>query len=65
MWSRFQMGSKRPLAKRKARMFWTAFLAEEVVDAEDLLLVEDLVQHVVERHGAGQVGAERLLHDDP
>ena len=23
------------------------------------------VQRVVERHGAGQVGAERLLHDDP
>ena len=26
MWSRFQMGSKRPLAKRKARMFWAASL---------------------------------------
>ncbi len=26
MWSRFQIGSKRPLAKRKARMFWTASL---------------------------------------
>ena len=38
-------------------------LAEEVVDAEDLLLVEDRVQHVVERHRAGQVGAEGLLHD--
>ncbi len=40
-------------------------LAEEVVDAEDLLLVEDLVQHVVERDRTGQVGAERLLHDHP
>ena len=26
MWSRFQIGSKRPLAKRSARMFWTASL---------------------------------------
>ena len=40
-------------------------LAEEVVDPEDLLLVEDLVQLGVERSGAGEVGAERLLHDDP
>ena len=26
MWDRFQMGSNRPLAKRKARMFWAASL---------------------------------------
>ena len=39
-------------------------LAEEVVDAEDLLLGEDLVQPGVQRHGAGEVGAEGLLHDD-
>ena len=40
-------------------------LAEEVVDAEDLILVEVLVQHVVEGDRAGQVGPEGLLHDDP
>ena len=40
-------------------------LAQEVVDPEDLLLVEDLVQLGVERDGRGVVGAERLLHDDP
>ncbi len=40
-------------------------LAEEVVDAEDLLLLEDLVQLGVERLGAREVGAEGLLHDDP
>ena len=40
-------------------------LAEEVVDPEDLLLVEHLVQLGVERDGRGEVGAERLLHDDP
>ena len=39
-------------------------LAEEVVDAEDLALVEGLVQRVVELHRAREIGAERLLHDD-
>ena len=39
-------------------------LAEEVVDAEDLVLAEDLVQLGVQRHGAREVGAEGLLHDD-
>ena len=41
------------------------FLAEEVVDPEDLVLVEGRVQHVVEAHRALEVGAERLLHHDP
>ena len=40
-------------------------LAEEVVDAEDLALVEDLVQPVVEPARALEVGAEGLLHHDP
>jgi hypothetical protein len=40
-------------------------LAEEVVDPEDLALPERLVQLVVERDRALQVGAERLLHHDP
>ena len=52
MWERFQIGSNRPLAKRRARMFWRRLLAEEVVDAEDLLLGEDLVDRVVELAGA-------------
>ena len=39
-------------------------LAEEMVDAVDLLLGEDLVQPRIERDGALQVGAEGLLHDD-
>ena len=38
-------------------------LAEEVVDAEDLLLLEDLVHGVVELARRLEVGAERLLHD--
>ena len=61
---RFQMGSNRPFAKRKARMFWAASLAEEVIDAEDLVLREDLVQVRVQRHRAFQVSPEGLLHDD-
>ncbi len=39
-------------------------LAQEVVDPEDLLLVEDLVQLAVELLRRRQVGPERLLHDD-
>ena len=39
-------------------------LAEEVVDAEDLVFPERLVNEVVEFDRAGQVGAERFLHDD-
>ena len=40
-------------------------LAEEVVDAEHLLLREHLVHLGVERAGAREVGPERLLHDHP
>ncbi len=39
-------------------------LAEEVVDAEDLVFAENLVQPRVQLHRARKVGAERLLHDD-
>ena len=39
-------------------------LAEKMVDAEDLVLGEHLVQRVVERDRAFEVGAERLFHDD-
>ena len=60
---RFQIGSNRPLAKR-TRMFWRRLFAQEVVDAEDLLFVEDLVHRTVELDGAGEVRAERLFHHD-
>ncbi len=39
-------------------------LAEEMVDPENLALVEHLVQLGVQHHGARQIGAERLFHDD-
>ena len=40
-------------------------LAQVVVDAEDLILVEHLVHVVVQGTGAGQVVAEGLLDDRP
>ena len=40
------------------------FLAEEVVDPEDLLFVEHLVQVVVQRLRAREIRAERFLHHD-
>ena len=40
-------------------------LAQEVVDPEDLRLVEDRVHRLVQLAGGLQVGAERLLDDDP
>ena len=39
-------------------------LAEEMVDAEDLVLGEHFVQRVVERDRALEIGAERLFHND-
>ena len=40
------------------------FLAEEVIDTEDLVFGEPLVHRGVQRDGTVVVGAERLLHDD-
>lgn len=45
-------------------MFLRRLLAEEMVDAEDLLLVEHLVQLLVQCNGTGKVRAEGLFHDD-
>lgn len=39
--------------------------AEEVVDAEDPLLAQDLMDDFVELAPARQVGPKRLLHDHP
>src|SRR6201999_4123820 len=39
-------------------------LAEEMVDAEDLVFGEHLVQRVVEGDRGLEIGAERLFHDD-
>ena len=40
-------------------------LAEVVVDAEDLLLVEEAADLLVQLAGRGEVVAERLLDDEP
>ena len=60
---RFQIGSNRPFGEAKGHDVLGRLLAEEVVDAEDLVLGEDLVHLGVERARAREVGAERLLHD--
>jgi len=39
MWSRFQIGSRIPLANRSARIVLRRLLAEEVIDAVDRLFV--------------------------
>ena len=41
------------------------FLAEVVIDAVDLPLVEDLGERVVDRPRAAEVAADRLLDDEP
>ena len=65
MKSRFQIGSNRPLANRKARMFCAASLPRKWSIRKICALVEGLVHRVVEDDRAVEVGAERLLHDDP
>ena len=58
-------GLEQAVREAKRKDVLGRLLAEEVVDAEDLPLVEHLLHHSVERLGALEVGAERLLHDDP
>ena len=68
MWSmklRFQIGSNRAVGEPEGQNVPRRFLSQEVVDAEDLRLVERVVDEVVEFDGAGEVGAERFLHHHP
>ena len=39
-------------------------LAEIVIDAEDLVFLENAKELVIERKGAGEIGAKRLFDDD-
>jgi len=41
------------------------FLAEVVIDPEDLVFVEDGMEVAVETPGAFEIGAEGLLDNDP
>jgi hypothetical protein len=61
---RFQIGSNRPLANRKARMFCAGSLPRKWSMRKICSSLEHLVQRAVEVHGAGVVGAEGLLHHD-
>ncbi len=56
---------EQPVAEAEGQDVLCCLLAEEMVDAENLLLGEDLMQLLVERHRGLEVGAERLFHDDP
>ena len=56
---------EQPVGEPERQDVLRRLLPQEVVDTEDLLLVENPVHGVVERLGAGQVGPERLLHDEP
>ena len=62
---RFQIGSKMPLAKRRAQHVLHRLLAEVVVDAEDLALVEELLEHLLQLSRGGELVPERLLDDEP
>ena len=56
---------EKAVAEAEGQNVLRRLLAEEMVDAEDLVFVEHLVQFDVERHRALEVGPERLLHDHP
>ena len=56
---------EQPVGEAEREDVLRRLLAQEMIDAEDLVLVEDLVQLGVQRHRACQIGAERLFHDDP
>jgi hypothetical protein len=58
-------GLEEPLAKRKARMFWAASLPRKWSMRKTWSSSKTSCTHGVERLGAGQVGAEGLLHDHP
>ena len=55
---------EQPVAEAEGKDVLRRLLAQEVVDAEDLVLRKDLVQLGVQRDRAFQVGSERLFHDD-
>ena len=58
-------GLEEPVGEPEGQDVLGRLLPQEVVDPVDLLGGEDPVDGVVEHLGRLQVGAERLLHDDP
>ena len=65
MWSAVPDRLEQPVRESERQDVLCRFLPEEVVDPVDLVLAEGLVQRCVQRSCRGEVGAERLLHDDP
>ncbi len=52
------------IGKAQRHQVLHGFLAEIMVDAEDLVFAENAAQRIVERHGGFQIAADRLFHDD-
>ena len=57
-------GLEQPVGEPEGQDVLGRLLPEEVVDAEHLVLVEDLLHGGVQPLGAAEVGTEGLLHDD-
>ena len=62
---RAQQGLDEPVGEAEHQDVLNSLLAEEVIDAEDLLLAPVLVQLLIQCERALEVGAERLLDDEP
>jgi hypothetical protein len=58
-------GLEQPVGEAERKDVQRGFLAEEMVDPEDLPLLEGLMDLIVEGDGTPQIGAKRFLHDDP
>ena len=56
---------EQPVGEAEREDVLRRFLAQEVIDPEDLILGKDLVQLGIQRDRALEVRAERLFHDDP
>ncbi len=52
------------IGKAQCHQVLYCLLAEVVIDAEDLLFVEDVADRVVEGNRRFKVAADRLFHDD-
>ena len=56
---------KKPVGEAQHHDVLHRFLAEIVIDAENLVFLENAEQLLIQRMRTGKVGAERLFDDDP
>ena len=61
---RFQIGSKQRISKAEEQHVVHRAFAEIVVDAEDVTLIEHIVQDAIEILRRSEIGAERFFDDD-